>query len=83
MITRRIGRFLDERLGTANVVRVAFAKIYPDHWSFYLGEFALYCFVLLVVTGVWLTFVYDPSPANAYASVVALGRSDPIGYLFR
>jgi ubiquinol-cytochrome c reductase cytochrome b subunit len=83
MIVRRIGRFFDERLGAGNVMRVAFAKIYPDHWSFYLGEFALYCFVLLVATGVWLTFVYDPSTHNAYASVVALNRNDPVGYLMR
>jgi len=83
VITRRIGRFFDERLGSAAFVRSAFQKIYPDHWSFYLGEFALYCFMLLVITGVWLTFVYDASEHGAYASVVALGRGDPIGYLIR
>jgi ubiquinol-cytochrome c reductase cytochrome b subunit len=83
VITRRVGRFFDERLGTGAVLRIAFKKIYPDHWSFYLGEFALYCFVLLVITGVWLTFVYDPSTSGAYPSVLALGRNDPIGYLIR
>ena len=83
MITRRIARFFDDRLGAGSVVRYALAKIYPDHWSFYLGEFALYCFVMLVVTGVWLTFVYDPSRAGAFASVVALSRAEPIGYLMR
>jgi ubiquinol-cytochrome c reductase cytochrome b subunit len=83
VITRRIGRFFDERLGSAAFVRAACAKIYPDHWSFYLGEFALYCFMLLVITGIWLTFVYDPSPTAAYPSVLALGRSDPTGYLIR
>jgi ubiquinol-cytochrome c reductase cytochrome b subunit len=83
MIVRRIDRFLDERLGSGSLVRTALRKVYPDHWSFYLGEFALYCFILLVATGVWLTFVYDPSERGAYASVVALGRHDPTGYLIR
>jgi ubiquinol-cytochrome c reductase cytochrome b subunit len=83
VITRRLARFFDERLGAAPFVRTALRKVYPDHWSFYLGEFALYCFMLLVATGVWLTFVYVPSKGGAYASVVALGRGDPIGYLIR
>jgi ubiquinol-cytochrome c reductase cytochrome b subunit len=83
MITRRLARFFDERLGSAGLARAALTKIYPDHWSFYLGEFALYCFILLVATGVWLTFVYMPSEQGAYTSVVALDRHDPIGYLIR
>ena len=83
VIVRRIGRFFDDRLGTDAWLRAAFAKIYPDHWSFYLGEFALYCFVVLVATGVWLTFVYVPEPDRAYGSVVAFTRATPIGYEMR
>ena len=68
----------DERLGAA------FAReIYPDHWSFYLGEFALYAFVILVVSGIWLTFNYDASASGAFASVAALSRATPVGYLIR
>ena len=40
----------------------ALNKVFPDHWSFMLGEVALYCFVILVVTGVYLTFFFQPSP---------------------
>jgi ubiquinol-cytochrome c reductase cytochrome b subunit len=83
MIVRRVVGFFDERLGSNGVLRAALSKVYPDHWSFYLGEFALYCFILLVLTGVWLTFVYVPSASGAYASVTALGRHDPTGYLIR
>jgi ubiquinol-cytochrome c reductase cytochrome b subunit len=83
MIVRRVAGFFDERLGSNAILRTALRKIYPDHWSFYLGEFALYCFIVLVATGVWLTFVYQPTTQDAYASVVALGRSRPIGYLMR
>nr|WP_316528050.1 cytochrome bc complex cytochrome b subunit [Kitasatospora sp. K002] len=36
-------------------------KIFPDHWSFLLGELALYSFVVLLLTGVYLTFFFDPS----------------------
>jgi ubiquinol-cytochrome c reductase cytochrome b subunit len=83
MIVRRIARFFDDRLGSDAAIRYFAAKIYPDHWSFYLGEFALYAFVILVATGVWLTFVYDDSQANAFASVAALSRDAPVGYLMR
>jgi len=80
---RGIVGFLDERFGSNAGARFLLRKIYPDHWSFYLGEFALYAFGLLVVTGVWLTFVYQASDRDAYASVVALSRAAPIGYLIR
>ncbi|MFJ8627060.1 cytochrome bc complex cytochrome b subunit [Kitasatospora sp. NPDC093550] len=36
-------------------------KVFPDHWSFLLGELALYAFVVLLLTGVYLTFFFDPS----------------------
>jgi ubiquinol-cytochrome c reductase cytochrome b subunit len=60
MILRRTARWLDDRLGAASVARTALAKVFPDHWSFMLGEIALYCLVTLVLTGVFLTFFFDP-----------------------
>ena len=54
-------RFLDERLGAAPGIRKTLRYIFPDHWSFLLGEIALYCFVVLVATGIFLTFFYVPS----------------------
>jgi len=38
-------------------------KIFPDHWSFMLGEIALYSFLILLVTGVFLTLYFIPSSA--------------------
>jgi ubiquinol-cytochrome c reductase cytochrome b subunit len=38
-------------------------KVFPDHWSFLLGEIALFCFVILLATGTFLTFFYVPSSA--------------------
>jgi len=72
VIVRRAAGWLDERFGTNALVHVALRKIYPDHWSFYLGEFALYFFLVLAGTGIWLTFAFDASSQNAYASVLAL-----------
>jgi ubiquinol-cytochrome c reductase cytochrome b subunit len=83
MIARRVARFADERFGSNAAIRFVLAKVYPDHWSFYLGEFALYSFALLVATGIWLTFVYVASPAEAFASVAALSPAAPVGYLVR
>ncbi|MFI5035064.1 MAG: cytochrome bc complex cytochrome b subunit [Acidimicrobiales bacterium] len=54
---------LDDRLGVARGGRAFLDKVYPDHWSFLLGEIALYSFVLILATGVFLTFYYIPSQA--------------------
>jgi ubiquinol-cytochrome c reductase cytochrome b subunit len=37
--------------------------VFPDHWSFLLGEIALYSFIVLVITGVFLTLFFKPSGA--------------------
>src|SRR3954454_4051155 len=55
------GRVLDGRLGLAKVGKMAMRKVFPDHWSFLLGEIALYSFIILLLTGVFLTFFFDPS----------------------
>jgi ubiquinol-cytochrome c reductase cytochrome b subunit len=61
LLTHRAARWVDTRLGTANLARTALNKVFPDHWSFMIGELALYCFVVLLLTGVYLTFFFDPS----------------------
>ncbi len=54
---------LDERIGIARGGRILLDKIFPDHWSFMLGEIALYSFIVLVATGIFLTLYYVPSQA--------------------
>jgi ubiquinol-cytochrome c reductase cytochrome b subunit len=54
----RIVGWLDERTGVAEVARVVLRKVFPDHWSFLLGEIALFCYVVLVATGIYLTFFF-------------------------
>ena len=60
----RVGQVIDElddRLGLAKGGRTFLDKIFPDHWSFLLGEIALYSFVVLIATGIFLTLYYIPS----------------------
>jgi ubiquinol-cytochrome c reductase cytochrome b subunit len=52
---------LDDRLQLASPLRRLFNKVFPDHWSFLLGEIALYSFVVLLLTGVFLSLFFDPS----------------------
>ncbi len=60
MIDRLYG-WLDDRLHIAHFSRSALDKIFPDNWSFMLGEIGLYCFMVLVLTGTYLTFFFHPS----------------------
>jgi ubiquinol-cytochrome c reductase cytochrome b subunit len=60
---RQTVRFLDRRAGAAPFLRKALRYVFPDHWSFLLGEIALYSFVVLVATGIYLTLFFDASPA--------------------
>ena len=60
-MTRRVIRWIDGRLGASNFTRTALNKVFPDHWSFMLGEVAMYCLVILILTGVYLTFFFIPA----------------------
>ncbi|HEX3796499.1 MAG TPA: cytochrome bc complex cytochrome b subunit [Acidimicrobiales bacterium] len=55
---------LDDRLGVAKGGRVFLDKIFPDHWSFMLGEISLYSFVILLATGVFLALYFVPSTSQ-------------------
>jgi ubiquinol-cytochrome c reductase cytochrome b subunit len=52
---------LDDRLGTNSFARKALNKVFPDHWSFLLGEVVMYCLVVLIATGTYLSFFFVPS----------------------
>src|SRR3954466_15754238 len=61
MLSRRLARWFDDRLGASRFARTALNKVFPDNWSFMIGEVALYCFMTLLLTGVYLTFFFQPS----------------------
>ncbi len=51
----------DDRLGNSSFLRRSLNKVFPDHWSFMLGEIALYSFIIILLTGVYLTLWFKPS----------------------
>src|SRR5581483_8964844 len=63
-VIRRAVRWVDRRSGTAPFLHRAIRYLFPDHWSFLLGEVALYAFLLLVATGVYLTFFFRPDTSE-------------------
>jgi ubiquinol-cytochrome c reductase cytochrome b subunit len=74
VIVRRTVRWVDDRLGATSFTRHALTKVFPDHWSFMIGEIVLYCFVILVLTGTFLAFFFVPSPNE----VVYRGSYEPL-----
>ena len=57
----QMGNNMDERYSAAGVLRTQLNKVFPTHWSFMLGEMALYSFIILVLTGIYLALFFDPS----------------------
>ncbi|HEU5028894.1 MAG TPA: ubiquinol-cytochrome c reductase cytochrome b subunit [Spirillospora sp.] len=53
--------FIDDRLGSTTFFKRNMKKVFPDHWSFMLGEIALYSFIILLLTGTFLTLWFKPS----------------------
>ncbi|MDU7504088.1 MAG: cytochrome bc complex cytochrome b subunit, partial [Corynebacterium kroppenstedtii] len=54
-------RNMDDRYTMSSGVRRQINKVFPTHWSFMLGEIALYSFVILLLSGTYLTLFFDPS----------------------
>jgi ubiquinol-cytochrome c reductase cytochrome b subunit len=57
-------KWLDDRIGVAKLGRPFLRKVFPDHWSFLLGEIALYSFIVLILSGIFLTIWFKPSMAE-------------------
>jgi len=66
--------FVDERLGAAKWVKKSLNKVFPDHWSFMFGEVCMYSFIILLLSGTFLTFWFDPSQKE----VVYNGSYEPL-----
>ena len=66
--------YLDERTSISGAVKEFGRKIFPDHWSFLLGEVALYSFVIILLSGSFLTFFFQASmtPVEYAGSYVPL-----------
>ncbi len=66
--------FVDERVGSNKWLKKNLNKIFPDHWSFMLGEIALYSFIVLLLSGTFLTFWFRPSMVE----VIYNGSYEPL-----
>ncbi|MBB1244100.1 cytochrome bc complex cytochrome b subunit [Streptomyces durbertensis] len=62
----RIADWADGRLGIYKGAKKNLRKVFPDHWSFLLGEIALYSFIIIILTGVYLTMFFKPSMAEVH-----------------
>ena len=73
-IVGNTANFVDERLGAAKWVKKSLNKVFPDHWSFMFGEVCMYSFIILLLSGTFLTFWFDPSQKE----VVYNGSYEPL-----
>jgi len=73
-IVGNTANFVDERLGAAKWVKKSLNKVFPDHWSFMFGEVCMYSFIILLLSGTFLTFWFDPSQKD----VVYNGAYEPL-----
>ncbi|WP_307788975.1 cytochrome bc1 complex cytochrome b subunit [Glycomyces salinus] len=76
----KAGGELDDRFKLARPARVLMNKVFPDHWSFLLGEIALFSFILLLLTGTFLALFFEPSMAHttyegSYVPLQGVGMS--------
>ena len=60
-IAGNVAGYVDDRTGGAKWMKKNLQKVFPDHWSFLLGEICLYSFIILLLSGTFLTFWFDPS----------------------
>jgi ubiquinol-cytochrome c reductase cytochrome b subunit len=73
-IAGSVANYVDERTGAAKWMKKNLTKVFPDHWSFLLGEIVLYSFIILLLSGTYLTFWFDPSQRE----VIYEGSYEPL-----
>jgi ubiquinol-cytochrome c reductase cytochrome b subunit len=77
-------RYTERRLGGAPMYKWMLRYVFPDHWSFLLGEISLYTFMVLIVTGIFLALYYVPSTQQVtYHGVYQLLRDQEMSEAYR
>ncbi|MCF4122564.1 cytochrome bc complex cytochrome b subunit [Antribacter sp. KLBMP9083] len=84
--------YLDQRTSIGVLVKEFARKVFPDHWSFMLGEIALFSFVVLLISGVFLTMFFEPSmalthyegqhPANMHGQLMSVAFASTLEMSF-
>lgn len=64
--TGAAANYIDERTSISGLVKELGRKIFPDHWSFMLGEVALYSFIAILLSGTFLTFFFQASMVEVH-----------------
>ncbi|NNN33687.1 cytochrome bc complex cytochrome b subunit [Streptomyces sp. S3(2020)] len=70
----KLADWADGRLGLYGLAKANMRKVFPDHWSFMLGEVCLYSFIVIILTGIYLTLFFEPSGVE----VVYHGSYEPL-----
>ncbi|MFL5331729.1 MAG: cytochrome bc complex cytochrome b subunit [Geminicoccaceae bacterium] len=80
----RIARWNEQRVGAARGIKLVLRYVFPDHWSFLLGEIALYAFIVLVGTGIFLALYYSPGDTQVvYHGPYALLNGEQMSEAYR
>ena len=83
-MAEKVFTWLDERLGLTTIYNTVLDRKVPKvNWWFTLGSASLFLFVMQVVTGIFLTVYYVPSPDHAYDSVQYIMNNVAFGWLIR
>ena len=64
--TGAVANYIDERTSISGITKELGRKVFPDHWTFMLGEVAIYCFIAILLSGTFLTFFFDPSMVEVH-----------------
>jgi quinol---cytochrome-c reductase cytochrome b subunit len=81
---QRAVRWNEQRVGAAKGMKAAMRYVFPDHWSFLLGEIALYAFMVLIGTGIFLALYYAPGDGQViYHGPYALLNGEQMSEAYR
>ena len=82
----RLWLWLDERIGLAEIAKLAKKKDVPLHrhtFWYYFGGMTLFLFTIQVITGILLLLYYRPSAGEAFESVQFIMTEVEFGWLVR
>lgn len=83
---RRIALWIDQRVHLSKLFASTAGHRVPanaESWFYVFGSGTLVCFVIQIVTGICLAFVYVPAANEAYTSLEYLNYQQSLGWLLR
>ena len=83
---RQIALWIDDRLHLSKLFDSTAGHTVPasaGSWFYVFGSGTLTCFILQIVTGICLAFVYVPSADEAFTSLEYLNYQQPLGWYLR